>query len=123
MTAKKILEDLVRTWLNYQSEHESKDDRFLSYLAVQTLRYFANGRKIIPDVDKNINPCRYCPDYDEDGCPLTDVPHHGDLIERQAVSLSDFEIAMCGGDYKEALKMLLQKVRDTPTIIPANDND
>ena len=47
------------------------------------------------------------------------VPPHGDLIERKAIFLTDFEIAMCDGDYKEGMKMLLEKVESAPSIIPA----
>ena len=58
-----------------------------------------------------------------DDCPLVPVPPHGDLIERKAVGLSDIEIAMCNGDYKEGMKMLLQKVENAPTIIEADESD
>ena len=46
---------------------------------------------------------------------------HGDLIDRSKLGLTDFEIIMCNGDYKEALKMLLQKIEDAPAIIKANE--
>lgn len=49
------------------------------------------------------------------------VPPHGDLIERKAICLTDFEIAMCNGDYKEGMKMLLEKIESAPTIIPAEE--
>ena len=49
------------------------------------------------------------------------VPPHGDLIERKAVCLTDFEIVMCNGDYKEGMKMLLEKIESAPTIIPASE--
>lgn len=55
-------------------------------------------------------------------CPLIPVPPHGDLIERKAICLTDFEIAMCGGDYKEGMKMLLEKTESAPTIIPAEED-
>lgn len=55
------------------------------------------------------------------GCPLVYIPPHGDLIEREAVNLSDFEIVLCDGDYKEGLKMLLEKAASAPTIIPAEE--
>lgn len=54
-------------------------------------------------------------------CPCSLVLPHGDLIERSAASLSDFEIAMCGGNYKEGMKMLLEKIEAAPTIIPAEE--
>ena len=47
------------------------------------------------------------------------VPPHGDLIERDKVNLTDFEIVMCNGNYKEGMKMLLEKIESTPTIILA----
>lgn len=49
-----------------------------------------------------------------------ELPPHGDLIERKAICLTNFEIAMCGGDYKEGMKMLLGKTESAPTIIPAD---
>lgn len=58
-----------------------------------------------------------------DDCPLVNVPPHGDLIERKAVYLTDFEIAMCNGDYKEGMKMLLKKIESAPTIIPAEEGE
>ena len=48
------------------------------------------------------------------------VPKHGDLIERKAICLTNFEIAMCDGDYKDGMKMLLEKIESAPTIIPAS---
>lgn len=38
------------------------------------------------------------------------------LIDADALGLTDMEIIMCNGDYKEALKMLLNKIEHTPTI-------
>ena len=38
------------------------------------------------------------------------------LIDRDKIGLTDFEIIMCNGDYKEALKMLLNKIDNAPTI-------
>ena len=37
-----------------------------------------------------------------------------EYIERDKIGLTDFEIAMCNGDYKEALKMLLEKIESIP---------
>ena len=63
-----------------------------------------------------------CPDHGRaDFCPLVPVPPHGDLIERKAICLTDFEIVMCDGDYKEGMKMLLDKAESAPTIIPAEE--
>lgn len=38
------------------------------------------------------------------------------LIDADALGLTDMEIIMCNGDYKEALKMLLNKIDRMPTI-------
>lgn len=38
------------------------------------------------------------------------------LIDTDRIGLTDFEIIMCNGDYKEALKMLLNKIDNAPTI-------
>lgn len=38
------------------------------------------------------------------------------LIDVDKIGLTDFEIIMCNGDYKEALKMLLNKIDNAPTI-------
>lgn len=69
-----------------------------------------------------------CDEYEEweqqmANCPLIPVPKHGDLIERKAICLTDFEIAMCDGNYKEGMKMLLEKTESAPTIIPAEEKE
>ena len=56
-------------------------------------------------------------------CLLVPVPPHGDLIERKAAGLTDFEIVMCDGNYKEGLKMLLEKIELAPIIIPAEEGE
>lgn len=38
------------------------------------------------------------------------------LIDAEALGLTDMEIIMCNGDYKEALKMLIDKIEHAPTI-------
>lgn len=38
------------------------------------------------------------------------------LIDVDKIGLTDFEIIMCNGNYKEALKMLLNKIDNAPTI-------
>ncbi len=53
-----------------------------------------------------------------ESCPLIFAPPHGRLIDADNIGLTDFEIVMCNGDYKEALKMLLEKIEKAPTIIP-----
>ena len=40
------------------------------------------------------------------------------LIDADALGLTDMEIIMCNGSYKEALKMLLDKTDHAPTIEP-----
>lgn len=37
------------------------------------------------------------------------------LIDADEIGLTDFEIVMCNGDYKEALKMLLDEIQNKPT--------
>ena len=37
-----------------------------------------------------------------------------EYIEREKIGLTDFEIAMCNGDYKEGMKMLLGKIDSIP---------
>lgn len=54
-----------------------------------------------------------------DFCPLVEIPPHGRLIDSSAIGLTGFEIVMCDGDYKEALKMLLEKIERAPTVIEA----
>ena len=43
---------------------------------------------------------------------------HGRLIDADFLGLTDMEIIMCDGDYKEALKMLIDKIEHAPTIEP-----
>ena len=43
----------------------------------------------------------------------------GDCIRRSDIGLTDFEIVMCNGDYKEGLKMLLDKIEKAPSVHPA----
>ena len=38
------------------------------------------------------------------------------VINADAIGMTDIEIIMCDGDYKEALKMLLKKIENAPTI-------
>ena len=40
------------------------------------------------------------------------------LIDADTLGLTDMEIIMCNGNYKEALKMLLDKIDHAPTIEP-----
>ena len=41
-----------------------------------------------------------------------------DCIRRSDIGLTDFEIVMCDGDYKEGLKMLLEKIEKAPSVSP-----
>ena len=56
-------------------------------------------------------------------CELVELPPHGDLIDRKALSMTDFEIATCtlakGNPYKNGLEYLLNKIENAPTIIEA----
>lgn len=45
---------------------------------------------------------------------------HGRLIDADKIGLTNFECFMCGGDYKEGLKMLIHKIETAPTIIEAD---
>ena len=38
------------------------------------------------------------------------------LIDADEIGLTDFEIFMCNGDYKEALKMILEKIEKAPPV-------
>ena len=38
------------------------------------------------------------------------------LMDADAIGLNDFEILLCDGSYKEALKMLLNKIETAPTV-------
>lgn len=40
------------------------------------------------------------------------------LIDADALGLSDMEIIMCNGDHREALKMLIDKINNAPTVQP-----
>ena len=42
--------------------------------------------------------------------------HMQRLIDAEKLGLTDFEIVMCDGDYKEALKMLIEKIENAPTV-------
>ena len=48
------------------------------------------------------------------------------LIDADKIGLTDFEIIMCQGDYREAFKMLLDKINNQATVnistytIPSN---
>lgn len=48
---------------------------------------------------------------------------HGDLIDINKIGLTDFECFLCNGDYKEALKMLDDKIKNAPIIIEAESEE
>ena len=58
-------------------------------------------------------------------CPLVPVPPHGRLIDAGKIGLTDFEIILCqkGNPFKNALEMLLEKIENAPTIIPAEEGE
>lgn len=37
-------------------------------------------------------------------------------IDADKLGLTDFEIVLCRGDYKEALKMLIEKIQNAPIV-------
>lgn len=41
-----------------------------------------------------------------------------DCIKRSDACFTDFEIVMCNGDYKEALRLLTDKIEKAPSVIP-----
>ena len=45
---------------------------------------------------------------------------HGDLIDRNEIGLTNFDILLCNGDYKEGLKLYIQSVEDASAIIEAD---
>ena len=59
-----------------------------------------------------------------DDCPLVPVPSPGRLIDADKIGLTDFEIILCqkGNPFKNALEMLLEKIENAPTIIPASED-
>ena len=56
-------------------------------------------------------------------CPLVEIPPHGRLIDADVLGLTDFEIIMCNGNYKNGLEMLLRKIDNAPTIISAEEGE
>ena len=51
------------------------------------------------------------------------IPPHGRLIDADKIGLTDFEIILCqkGNPFKNALEMLLEKIENAPTVIPASE--
>lgn len=53
----------------------------------------------------------------KNGTPLQEG--HVRLIDADKIVLTDFGCLLCNGDYKEALKMLDDKIKNAPAIIEA----
>lgn len=43
---------------------------------------------------------------------------HGDLIDRSKITMSNFECVMCNGDFKEGLRMYIDKVEQADAVVP-----
>lgn len=56
-----------------------------------------------------------------DGTPIP--KGHGKLIDADKIGLTDFECLLCNGDYKEALKMLEDKIKNADAIIEADKEE
>lgn len=48
---------------------------------------------------------------------------HGALKDVDKIGLTNFECVLCNGDYKEALKMLIDKIKNADTIIEADKEE
>lgn len=89
----------------------------------------------VPDInDGNIYECpcgygwnkskvvrhHFCPNCGRavDGSIKTEQEPCEDCIRRSDVGLTDFEIIMCNGDYREGLKILLEKIAAAPSVTP-----
>ena len=74
---------------------------------------------------KNKQFDRYAFNSIQDFCPLIELPPHGRLIDADNIGLTNFEIILCqkGNPFKNALEMLLEKIENAPTIIPAEEGE
>lgn len=55
-------------------------------------------------------------------CPLIEISTpHGRLIDEQKALLTNLEIFMCDGSYKDALKLICEKLDNAPTILEAEE--
>lgn len=63
------------------------------------------------------------PENKQEDCPLVPIQPHGRLIDADKIGLTDFEIILCqkGNPFKNALEMLLEKIENAPTVIPASE--
>lgn len=55
------------------------------------------------------------------GCKAIELPPHGRLIDVDKIGLTDFEIIMCNGNYRNGLQILLDRIETTPTVIEAEN--
>ena len=75
----------------------------------------------IPDEDYNfiMQMDKYRHSFEQrliyNGIPLP--KRHGDLIDRNEIGLTNFDILLCNGDFKEALKLYDQSVCNALPII------
>ena len=46
---------------------------------------------------------------------------HGRLIDERKVLLTNLEIFICKGSYKDALKLICEKLDDAPTILESEE--
>lgn len=47
---------------------------------------------------------------------------HGRLIDADALGITDFELVLCRGEYKELAKLILEKIENAPTVIGADES-
>ena len=76
------------------------------------------GIKLHRVLDTTVDRILYEVEY---GVPLP--KGHGRLIDADKIGLTDFECVMCNGDYKEALKMYIEKVEKTQVVLEADKGD
>ena len=66
------------------------------------------------------NP-KYCCGVGNDGCPLIEIPKHGDLIDRDALLESDADVRedyVCDGYVEDStLGYSWEKIQNAPTVI------
>ena len=48
---------------------------------------------------------------------------HGNLIDRSKIGLTDFEIAMFDGDFRQALIAYIDKVESAPAVVEAEGDE
>ena len=85
-------------------------------LIIELLEEDYNRIKDIPDAFNSLTSRAYKAIKNGKSLPKG----HGDLIDGSKIGLTDFEIVMCNGDYKEGLKLLVDKIDNAPIIIEAD---